>query len=193
MLQSCGPTQNSTKKGEFFIFWSPSRSYRSIPLFILVHFETWNDLFCTCMDNVSPCEQCLKLFILSPNRSCQFNSRVVTCFESQRAWSNREVRRSYLARYEGNFTLFCKVRHGNVINACCTCSTIIFPPSANHVIEFWHCLCRRPHLSAYFQQLLDWMFWKWRFLLNYQLLWRFFLIKRKEPAHQTGERSYIIQ
>ena len=47
--------------------------------------------------------------------------------------------------------------------------------------------------AAYFQQLLDWMFWKWRFLLNYQLLWRFFLIKRKEPAHQTGERSYIIQ
>ena len=62
------------------------------------------------MDDVSTCEL---VFILSPNRSCQFNCRVVTCIESQTAWSNREViketrfrrRRSYLARYEGNFTI----------------------------------------------------------------------------------------
>jgi len=38
----------------------------------------------------------------------------------------------------------CLADYGNemYLNAGCTCSTILFPPSTNHIIDLWLCRCR---------------------------------------------------
>ena len=42
------------------------------------------------------------------------------------------------------FLRYCLADYGNdmFLNAGCTCSTILFPPSTNHIIDLWLCRCR---------------------------------------------------
>ena len=69
----------------------------SFPLFarailVFVHFThvlvlsmTWNDLLCSCVDDVSTWRQIFNSFFLSPNRSHQFNARSVSDTFCQRS------------------------------------------------------------------------------------------------------------
>ena len=54
----------------FLTFCSRSRS-----------FSTWNDLFCSCMDDVSIWWHMFNFVFLCPKRWFQFNSRIVTFFK----------------------------------------------------------------------------------------------------------------
>ena len=59
---------------------------------------------------------------------------------------NLEISRCHLADYVKEF----------YYSACRTCSTIIFPHSANQIIVFWRrrCRCRRPCSSSLFEVLM---------------------------------------
>ena len=69
---------------------------------VLVLTTTWNDLFCSCVDNVITLRQLFTFFYLSPNRSHEFTPRKVRAhFTSHKTWNNREVierRWSYIFR-----------------------------------------------------------------------------------------------
>ena len=57
---------------------------------ILVLSSIQNDLFCSCFDDENTCRKMFNCFSQFPNRSHEFNSRIVdTHFASQRAWINR--------------------------------------------------------------------------------------------------------
>lgn len=72
-----------------------------------------NDLFRSCMDDESTCRKMFNYFSQFPNRSHQFNSRIVdTHFASQRASINRET------------VALLRVR--NKSNACGMCTLLLF-------------------------------------------------------------------
>ena len=83
----------------FFSFW---------------HFEdvfvlstTWNDLFCSCVDDVSIWWQMLIFVFLCPKRWFQFNSRIVRAhFSSKMTLNNWRIiteTRSYIFRWRSRF------------------------------------------------------------------------------------------
>jgi len=91
------------------IFARVARAY-----FIFLHFEdvlvlstTWNDLFCSCVDEVSIWCQMLVFIFLCPKRWFQFNSRIVrTHFSSIRTLNNWKMiaePRSYISRRHSRF------------------------------------------------------------------------------------------
>ena len=82
--------------------------------FIFRHFEgvlvlstTWNDLFCSCVDDVSIWWQMINVVCLSPKRWFQFNSRIVrTHFSSLMTLNNWNMiieTRSYIFRWRSCF------------------------------------------------------------------------------------------
>ena len=79
----------------FFIFWHFED--------VLVLSTTWNDLFCSCVDDVSIWWQMLNFVCLCPKRWFQFNSRVVrTHFSSMMTLNNWKMiaeTRSYIFRW----------------------------------------------------------------------------------------------
>ena len=83
-------------------------------LFIFWHFEdvlvlstTWNDLFCSCVDDVSRWRQMFNFVFLCPKRWFQFNSRIVrTHFSSKMTLNNCEIiaeTGSYIFRWRSRF------------------------------------------------------------------------------------------
>ena len=68
---------------------------------------TWNDLFCSCVDDVSICWHMLNFVFLCPKRWFQFNSSIVgTRFSSIMTLSNWEMiaePRSYIFRWRSRF------------------------------------------------------------------------------------------
>ena len=83
----------------YFIFWHFED--------VLVHSTTWNDLFCSCVDDVSIWWQMLIFVFLCPKRWFQFNSRIVRAhFSSIMTLSNWEMiaePRSYIFRWRSLF------------------------------------------------------------------------------------------
>ena len=83
----------------FFIFWHFED--------ILVLSVTWNDLFCSCVDDVSIWWQMLIFVFLCPKRWFQFNSRIVrTHFSSIMTLNNWKMTaepRSYIFRWRSRF------------------------------------------------------------------------------------------
>ena len=82
----------------YFIFWHFED--------ILVLSTTWNDLFCSCVDDVSIWWQMFN-FVLCPKRWFQFNSRIVgTHFSSKMTLNNGKMiaeTRSYVFRWRSRF------------------------------------------------------------------------------------------
>ena len=83
-------------------------------VFIVWHFEdvlvlstTWNDLFCSCVDDVSKWCQMFSFVVLCPKRWFQFNSRTVsTHFSSimtSNNWKMIAETRSYIFRWRSRF------------------------------------------------------------------------------------------
>ena len=83
----------------FFIFWHFED--------VLVLSTTWNDLFCSCVDDVSIWWQMFKFVFLCPKRWFQFNSRIVrTHFSSIMSLNNWKMiaeTRSYIFRWRSRF------------------------------------------------------------------------------------------
>ena len=81
----------------FFIFWH----------FVLVLSATWNDQFCSWVDNVSAWWQMFNFAFLCPKRWFQFNSRIVrTHFSSKMTLNNCEIiaeTGSYIFRWRSRF------------------------------------------------------------------------------------------
>ena len=83
-------------------------------VFIFWHFEdvlvlstTWNDLFCSCVDDVSIWWQMFNFVFLCPKRCFQFNSRIVrTHFSSKMTLNNWKMiaeTQSYFFRWRSRF------------------------------------------------------------------------------------------
>ena len=74
---------------------------------VLVLSTTWNDLFCSCVEDVSIWWQIFNLVLLCPKRWFQFNSRIVrTHFSSIMTLNNCKMiaeRRSYIFRWRSCF------------------------------------------------------------------------------------------
>ena len=87
----------------FFIFWHFED--------VLVLSTTWNDLFCSCVDDVSIWWQMLDFVLLCPKCSFQFNSRIVrTQFSWITTLSNWKMiaeTRSYIFRWCSRFRRRC--------------------------------------------------------------------------------------
>ena len=83
----------------FFIFWHSED--------VLVLSMTWNDLFCSCVDDVSIWWQMFNFVFLCPKRWYQFNSRIVrTRFSSKMTLNNWKMipeTRSYIFRRPSHF------------------------------------------------------------------------------------------
>ena len=83
----------------FFIFWHF--------VDVLVLSTTWNDLFCSCVDDVSIWWQMFNFVFLCPKRWFQFNSRVVrTHFSSIMTlnnWKTIAETRSHIFRWRSRF------------------------------------------------------------------------------------------
>jgi len=74
---------------------------------VLVPSTTWNDQFCSCVDDVSIWWQMFKFVSLCPKRWFQFNSRIVgTHFSSITSFNNWKMiaeMRSYIFRWRSRF------------------------------------------------------------------------------------------
>ena len=83
----------------FFIFWH----FRDV----LVLSTTWNDLFCSCVDDLSIWWQLFNFVFLCPKCWFQFNSRIVrTHFSSMMTlnyWKIIAETRSYIFRWRSRF------------------------------------------------------------------------------------------
>ena len=83
----------------FFIFWHFED--------VLVLSTTWNDLFCSCVDDVSIWWQMFNFVLLCPKRWFQFNSRIVrTHFSSIMSLNNWKMiaeTRSHIFRWRSRF------------------------------------------------------------------------------------------
>ena len=83
----------------FFIFWNF--------VDVLVLSTTWNDLFCSCVDDVSIWWQMFNFVFLCPKRWFQFNSRIVrTHFSSIMSLNNWKMfaeTRSHIFRWRSRF------------------------------------------------------------------------------------------
>ena len=83
----------------FFIFWHF--------VDVLVLSTTWNDLFCSCVDDVSTWWQMFNFVFLFPKRRFQLNSRIVrTHFSSIMSLNNWKMigeTRSYIFRWRSRF------------------------------------------------------------------------------------------
>ena len=83
----------------YFIFWHFED--------VLVLSTTWNDLFCSCVDDVSIWWQMFNFVFLCPKRCFQFNSRIVrTHFWSIMSLNNWKIfaeTRSYISRWRSRF------------------------------------------------------------------------------------------
>ena len=83
----------------FFIFWHIED--------VLVFSTTWNDLFCSCVDDVTIWWQMFNFVFLCPKRWFQFNSRTVrTHFSSLMTlhnWKMIAETRSYIFRWRSRF------------------------------------------------------------------------------------------
>ena len=83
----------------FFIFWHF--------VDVLVLSTTWNDLFCSCVDDVSIWWQMFNFVFLCPKRWFQFNSRIVrTHFSSIMSFNNWKMiaeTRSHIFRWRSRF------------------------------------------------------------------------------------------
>ena len=87
----------------FFIFWHFED--------VLVLSTTWNDLFCSCVDDVSIWCQMFNFVFLRPKRWFQFNSRMVrTHFKSimnLNNWNMIAETLSYIFRWHSRFRRRC--------------------------------------------------------------------------------------
>ena len=83
----------------FFIFWQFED--------VLVLSTTWNDVFCSCVDDVSIWWQMFNFVLLCPKRWFQFNSRIVrTHFSSIMSLNNCKMiaeTRSHIFRWRSRF------------------------------------------------------------------------------------------
>ena len=83
----------------YFIFWQFED--------VLVLSTTWNDMFCSCVDDVSIWWQMFNFVFLCPKRLFQFNSRTVrTHFSSITTLNNEKLiaeTRSYIFRWRSRF------------------------------------------------------------------------------------------
>ena len=81
----------------FLIFWHFED--------VLVLSTTWNDLFCTCVDDISKWWQMFSFVPLCPKRWFQFNSRIVkTHFSSIMSLNNWQmIAESYIFRWSSRF------------------------------------------------------------------------------------------
>ena len=83
----------------FFIFWHFED--------VLVLSTTWNDLFCSCVDNVSIWWQVFNFVFLCPKRWFRFNSRIIrthfSCIMTLNNWKMIAEKRSYVFRWRSRF------------------------------------------------------------------------------------------
>ena len=68
-------------------------------------------------------------------------------------WTRVFVRTSNLKIARGHLADYLQEMY---FNASCTCSTMIFPRAANHIIDFWRCrrLCRRRFPINFLENLM---------------------------------------
>ena len=114
-----------------------------------VLFTMWNDLFCSCVDDVSIWSQMFNFVFLCPKRWSQFNSRIVrTQFSSVMILNNWKIiaeTQSYIFRWRSCFRrrrvclrslVFCRGRRGMFFfSAGHTCNTLIFHQSTNQILN----------------------------------------------------------
>ena len=120
----------------FFIFWRFAD--------VLVLSMTWNDLFCSCVDDVTIWWQIFNFVFLSLKRWFQFNSRIVrTDFASIKTWNNWEMitkTRSNIFRWRS-----CSRRRRLCVSSLMFCSESSFPLSYSFA---WFCLFERPSVKG---------------------------------------------
>jgi len=102
---------------------------------ILVLYTTWNDLFCSCVDDLSTWWQMFNLVFLSQKQRFQFNSRIVgTYFASvmtlNKYWEIIAATPSYIFIYIILLPFKCKVIGLNILTLCS--SRFIFSNSSPH-------------------------------------------------------------
>ena len=69
---------------------------------VFVLSTTWNDLFCSCVGDMSIWWQIFNIFLLSPNRWYKFISRIFSYFANIMTWINWEIiaeTRSFIFRW----------------------------------------------------------------------------------------------
>ena len=83
----------------FFIFWHFED--------VLVLSTTWNDLFCSCVDDVSICWHMFNFVFLCPNRCFQINSRAVrrhfSSIMTLNNWKMIAEKQSYIFKWRSRF------------------------------------------------------------------------------------------
>ena len=107
----------------YFIYWHFED--------VLVLVTTWNDLFCSCVDDVSIWWQMLVFVLLCPKHWFQFNSRIVrTHFSSIMTLTNWKMiaeLRSYIFRWRSRFRrrrVCLRARSSKPFNLCLCMKTI---------------------------------------------------------------------
>ena len=110
----------------------------------LVLSTTWNDLFCSCVDDLSIWWQMFN-FVLCPKRLFQFNSKIVkTHFSSKMDLNNWKMiaeTRSYIFRWHFRFCRRCVCLSSLISNNACKYSTSLknlFTSCADRKGEQWH-------------------------------------------------------
>ena len=124
----------------FFIFWHFAD--------VLVLSTTWNDLFCSCVDDVSIWWQMFNFVFLCPKRWFQFNSRIVrTHFSSIMSLNNWKMiaeTRNYIFRWRSRFrrrrvclsSLILRLEQGLVHSLTTSVTRIRFRPRRSMSVEF---------------------------------------------------------
>ena len=119
----------------FFIFWQF--------VDVLVISTTWNDLFCSCVDDVSMRWQMFNFVFLCPKRWFQINSRTVrrhfSSIMTLNNWKMIAETRGYIFRWRPRF------RRRRVCLSSLIVRLIPIVPAL-----FWHCLALRAFLFFFF-------------------------------------------
>ena len=114
LKQPRGPRQQKPHKFAYLAMKNSIFARFARAVFIFWHFEdvlvlsmTWNDLFCSCVDDVSTWWQMFNFVYLCPTRWFQFNSRIVrTHFSSIMSltnWKTIAEKRSHIFRWCSRF------------------------------------------------------------------------------------------
>ena len=138
----------------FFIFWHFAD--------VLVLSTTWNDVFCSCVDDVSIWWQMFIFVFLCPKRWFQFNSRIVrTHFSNIMTLSNWKMiaePRSYIFRWHSRFRR-CRVCLSSLIISCLGAASQLHrgfhtdaepddrPPDISHLVFVVHGIGQLLHMS----------------------------------------------
>ena len=155
----------------FFLFWHF--------VDVLVLSTTWNDLFCSCVDDVSIWWQRSILSVLSQKRWFQFNSRIVrTHFASVMTLNNCEIiaeMQSYIFRWRSR----CR--------RCRICLSSLICAHACYAFKFVIVTCMQMKMKHYIMPLVLHVHFANSFLRS-----DWILAKSSLKEHRSSERSLFF-